>query len=660
MAFKLEDVVAPPSYAPQEWQISAPRESYGHRTPVAMSHDLQRVLALPRRPLELDGTERAEAIIDMVSERYSRNIPEGACACSRIDPERHRNEGCITRLRIVQALALREIGIVGGLLGPIGTGHGKTLIDLLAPLAFAHHSRATGLPDDDLLCVLFVPPGLVVQLAGDYDYIGQHFKMPSMIVQGAPDMDRIMPGMPRLQVMPYSRISRKEATAWLRQVQPHAIIADECHKLRDRKTATTKRVMRFFDEHPHTRFAAWSGSVTSKSIQDYAHLSALALKNGSPLPIDPENVSDWARAIDPPMRAGGECDPGPLLEGLIATGCCTAGQPLYRGFATRLHETLGVVSTRAPAVDIPLEITERKPPKAPDGITEHIKNAMAFVRPDGEELVTAMQAVECAIQIASGFHYKWIFPKHKFPDDEQLITDWRMLRAAWHKEQRTKLKASEENLDSPALLEHAAQRALGLRVAHKGMPVWHSLHYKAWHAIKDRVHHEGQAVRLDDWLVQDAARWMHSNHGIVWYAYKEFAEWLSEVSGLPYFGEGKESKAGLLRERGDRSVIASIKAHGTGTNKLQFAFSSQLYGQPPGSPDGWEQSLSRLHRPGQTAPEVTAEFYMHTRELRKRVLGALRKAYYVAGTMRSDQRIHMGFHSEIEETLETEFDEGDE
>lgn len=656
MPIDLTTIIADPGYAPRDWQTKAPPEAWGGSRggPVRRSDDLDRVMALPRRAQELDGTERAEAIIDIVTARYTRNSK--TCRCAQINPERHAAEGCIERLRTIQAIALREIAIVGGLLGPIGVGHGKTLLDLLAPLAFADHARAIGHPNaDNLLCVLLVPVKLVPQLAADYDYIGQHFKMPTMIVQGAPQHDRAQPGMPRLQVMPYSRLSRSDATSWLRVVRPHAIIADECHKLRDSNTATVGRFMSFCDEYRDTRLAAWSGSLTSKSIKDYAHLAAIALKGGTPLPIDPDNVDDWARAIDPSPNMA---EPGALLNGLIASGCCAPGEHLRTGFRRRVTETIGVVSTTIPSVSCKLEVNERVPKyPMPEAIRGMISQALAFKRPDGEELVTAMQAFDTAITIACGYHYKWIYPKHVFPRDTQLVEDWLEARKNWHCEVRAVIKARREHMDSPLLARFAAERFHNDRPRNKGLPVWDSKTYIAWRDIKPKVQKQGAVVRLDDFLVRDAVDWMHSHKGVVWYHHNAFADWVAEVSGLPCYGAAAGAKLGLLAERGDRSVLCSIKAHGTGTNGLQFNFADQLFGTVPADPTGWEQTLGRMHRAGQQASIVRADFYMHTRELRKHIATALKRALYIEGTMGSDQKLTGGITDEIATVLDEEFEE---
>lgn len=622
--------VAERGFAPRDWQTGAPRQVWGTRPPVAQSDELRRVLALPRRPQELDGTERAEAIIDQITARFGRG--PRACRCAQLAPERHAAEGCITRLRCVQAWALREIAIAGGLLGPIGVGHGKTLLDLLAVFAAAPHGVRR--------CVLLCPPKLVGQLVADYDYLGEHFQMPTLVVQGS-DVTREQIGAPLLQVMPYSRIMRKESAAWLEHFQPDMVVADECHKLRDANTATTARVMRYLESHPGCKFACWSGSITSKSIKDYAHLARYALRRGSPLPLDPEVVDDWARATDPKQL--NPADPGPLLEGLIETQCCAPGESLYDGIRRRVCETMGVVATTAASVSAALEICERPIAAVPPAILELIKGALEFRRPDGEELVTAMQAVECAIQIAHGFHYKWIFPKCEFPRDMTLVLDWLERRKEWHKELRAKLKARDEYLDSPQLLEHAAERHYGLRPAHRGLPSWAPRMYLPWREIKPLVQPVSVGVRLDDFLVRDAAEWAAVHRGIVWYQHGEFGKWLSEVSGLPLYGAGDESKRALLAEDGSRSVICSMPAHGTGTNGLQFKFGDMLFGNNPADSAAWEQPLGRLHRPGARFDVVRAWYYMHTAELRKHVKAALRAALYVQGTTGSEQKLRVGF-----------------
>lgn len=649
-AWNVADTVASPGYAPQAWQSNTPPDVWsGQRIPVGNSPDLERVLALPRRPLEQDGTPRADAIVAMMTARFSKGIARDACRCAEIDPERHAAEGCIDTMRLTQALALWEIGIVGGLLGPIGTGHGKTMLDLLAPLAFAQHAGR-----NDILCVLLVPPGLVKQLLRDYDYLGQHFHMPTLVVEGSAE-SRANPGAPNLRVMPYSRICREKSTAWLRAVKPYAIIADEGHKLRDRKTATTKRVMRLFGEIASTRLAVWSGSLTSRTYRDYPHLAGMALKGGSPTPNDPETVDEWARAIDPSPNPA---DPGELFEGLVASGCMRPGESLYTGIRRRIMETRGVVSTSSQAVECDLEILERKAPPTPPRVAALILQALKFTRPDGEELMTAMQAVACAIEIAHGFHYRWIYPTHEFPRDQQLVDDWNDARREWAKECRKKLQGSEEYLDSPLLLEHAAQREYGMRPQKQGLPSWASLTYRRWAELRPLVRAKGDAVRIDDWIVRDTLDWAADHKGVIWYAHSAFGRWCEELGKLPRYGAGSQAKAAMLKERGESPIVCSIKAHGVGTNGLQFYFKDQLFGSGlPSDPGACEQALARLHRPGQPSKVVRAWFRMHTAELRRHVRTALKTTSYVEGTMGARQKLAIGFDDGLADELVNEDDE---
>ncbi len=639
-----DGLVAPKLVSPRSGQSHPGHESWGHKPAVSVSGEMRRVLNLPRRALELDGTERAEGIIDMMMARFARpHIPGRRCRCAEIDPERHAAEGCIERLRLPQAQALREISICGGLLGPIGVGHGKTLIDLLAPLAFRHYDAKI----NDV--VLMVPPGLAVQLEGDYAYYGQHFKMPAIVFHGVDymntcnKMDTRIPlerGCPTVHVVPYSRISRPEATSWLeRELKPQAIIADECHRLRNVKTATGARAWRYMEEvAPHTKFVGLSGSMTAKRIQDYWHLAKWALRGGSPLPVNEEIVNEWGTALNP---SDNPADPGRLMQ------LCAEGEHLYAGFRRRVAETVGVVTTTAPAVDVALELDERKAPPIPEEVRRYLTDLReSGVRPDGEELLTSLEIAACAMQLACGFYYRWIYPRCEFPRDEQLVIDWRETRRAFFKEVRTKLRSLDEHMDSPRLVMNAAERFHGLRPKKSGLPVWDAKLFPAWHKIRGLVYAETEAVCFNDYLVRDVVDWARTHRGVVWYEHDAIGEWISKLSGLPKYGGGKAAKAAMLGspkdgttgEDGSRSIICSTKAHGTGTNGLQHRFHEAMLLHITPDPNAVEQVLGRLHRPGQNH-DVKTWFFRHTPEMKAHIDSAITAAFYVENTGFGHQRI---------------------
>lgn len=630
-----------------EGQSRPGHDAWGYKPAVSASSELRRVLGLPRRELELDGSEHAEAIIDQAMARYGRPvIPGRRCRCAELDPERHREEGCIERLRLPQAQALREIGICGGLLGPIGVGHGKTLIDLLGTLAFQKYDKAIR----DV--VLLVPSSLAAQLADDYVYYGQHFKMPQIVFHGInykntlTHLDTRVPldrDANTVHVVKYEILSRPESTVWLeRELKPQAIIADECHKLRTaglplNKGATGGRVWRWMEEiAPQTKFVGLSGSMTAKRVQDYWHLAKWALRGGSPLPTELGLVDEWGTALNP---SDNPADPGDLM------GLCAPGEHLYAGFKRRVAETLGVVTTAAPSVDVDLVLLERKAPPIPADVAAALRELRNNqVRPDGEELLTALEVASCAMQLAFGFYYRWIYPDCEFPRDEQLVLDWRAARKAYFRDVRTELKNPREHLDSPRLIMNAVERHYGVQVKRKGLPTLEMKSFLPWNRLKGLVRAETEAVCFNDYIIRDVAAWMHENGGgpheggIVWYEFDALGEWIRRVSGLPKYGGGKDMKAALKREDGCRSVAASAKAHGTGTNGLQHRFHKCFLMHISPDPNAVEQQLGREHRPGQSH-NVEAYFYRHTPELKKHIDDAITAAYYVEGTGFGVQKI---------------------
>lgn len=182
--------------------------------PVAASADLERVVALPRREaLDLDSPTAQAMAADMTA-RWSRG--ERECACATIDPRiKLGKRRCFKALKPIQAWALREMGMYGGLLGQIPMGSGKTGIDVLAPLALA--------PLGVTHCLLLIPPSLQRQLERDYRLIREHFQVPHLVMHGfkidGKEVKHEAPG-PRLHVMPYSRLSRPDASDWIRNLRP--------------------------------------------------------------------------------------------------------------------------------------------------------------------------------------------------------------------------------------------------------------------------------------------------------------------------------------------------------------------------------------------------------------------------------------------------------
>jgi hypothetical protein len=616
---------AAPNVKPESWQVSrAPLHTTlsRMRPPVSDSPEVARVVAIPRRPpLDLESPE-ALALAREVTARFSRLDKDGAprqgCACAA------RGRPCFNSLKPVQAWALSEMAKTSGLLGKLGVGSGKTLLNVLAPLAVPNTKVA----------VVLVPPTLVGQLHAEYLRIAEHFRVPSLVLPTGGG--QIHPGRPVLHVVPYSRFSRPEATELLKKISPDLIIADEAHRLKAKDTSTTSRVLRYFAENPRTRLCAWSGTLTSKSVRDYGHVSAIALGEASPLPLDPNILEEWSLALDPiEWRAPA----GALFE------LCRPGEDVRDGFRRRMDDTLGVVGTRASPVDASIILAERVPPPIPAKLNTLLKHLRStWERPDGEELVDILQVAKSARELACGFFYRWTFPRGE-PTD--LIDRWFKVRSAWHKELREKLKHRVDHLDSPLLCAKAAIRAWS---GYEGpLPTWRAETWPSWVEIRDRVQPEPVAEWVDEYLANDAAEWARKHRGIVWCDFDTFGRKTAAILGKPYYGGlqsdqdlfkiGPDGKPAGLAITGKESVVLSVKKYHEGVDGLQYLFHEQLIANLiPGAARA-EQLLGRTHRIGQSADEVTAHLYRHTIEMAESFDRALEQAKYIESTLGTYQKL---------------------
>lgn len=635
---------------PKFSDISPVSDLFPKGVPVSKSEDLVRILNIPRRqPLDLNSIE-AQATVEYVMNKYAN--PNMACRCAQIDPQiKLGNRTCIRRLLPIQAWALYEIGIVKGLVGAIPVGAGKTLLSVMSALAL-----------NEPLALLLVPPNLIDQLIIDYQLISQHFKVPSIIVHraGNKTWQRLLQGVPLLHVLPYSLLQGKNNSDWIDKLAPNAIIADEVDGLADLGSARTKRIIRYFTGNDkmtpeqraarsRTKFCCWTGSLTDKSITEYAHLAAFALKENSPLPLDQNTVMEWAGALDAnPTRP-----PGAL------TLLCNPGEKPRQAFGRRVRETMGFIVTGTSEVRKPgsvelveHQIKERQVPEIPDIIQQALDKVRDFKRPDtlagnkyDEELVEALDQARYAQQVATGMFYKFIFPRG---ESEDLIDEWFAARKEWNKEQRYKLFQNDEFLDSPGLLEDAAKRAwksdaVVMTDKHGNpYPEWKAESWMRWRGVKDKVQPKTKAVRLHDFLVRDAIEWALESPGIVWYQMIEFAQWMHELSGLPIHDGGRLADQKLRLETGKRSILASIKSNHRGRNGLQYLFNRQLITQIFASARVGEQLLGRVHRQGQKS-NVLTEVYLHTPEIEKSFRQALERAKYNEETLNQRQKLTGGW-----------------
>ena len=600
--------------------------------PVQWSEELDRVAAVPRRMLNVNDTAAAVAWT-----KHLRRERETPCDCVQ------RWGFCITDFKAIQGWMLEESSNAGGFLGPVGVGWGKEGACIHAPWAF--ESKHT---------VLLLPANLRSQLlTRDWPQWSAHFHTPSLA--GGPFKE----GRPVVYVMSYNDLSSIKASDLLKRCNPDLIICNEVHNLANPKATRTKRFLRYFNENPKTRLFAVSGTLSKKSLKDYAHIAELALKDRSPLPRYREwfhVVSEWAAAIDAVEY------PAPMGQ---LRRLCARGETARSGFRRRLIETEGVVATEESALDILLTLTERKPAEAPAQIKEMLGGVRdSWQRPDGEELQDILERAKACREVACGFFYRWKFPRG---EPKEVIDAWLKARREWHTEVREKLKRSKEQMDSPKLLERAADRwhfgytaavpvgeagpdgepppTKKVKIAPKTkggpLPVWDSEHYPLWKQLRHTVEYVPDAVWVDPYLAEDAAEWARKNTGIVWYEHRCFGQRVAAIAKIRNYGGGKAASDEIVSRfntPAKESICASIRAHGTGKN-LQRSFYANLVSNPPSDGAVWEQLLARTHRPGQFNDTVTAAVYRHTAEMRDAIDTAIGRARYIKETLGGDQKL---------------------
>lgn len=591
---------------------------------VVGSTEFARIEALPRRVLDL------EQVPDLTPVYRTAEFCEGGCELCAEGP---------ARLWPVQSAALLEAEATGGLFGAIPVGEGKTLISLLLPDAL--RARRAG---------LLVPADVRDQLVEtDIPRLSRHFRLP----------------LDRLTIISYTELSNlgahevpaAEFEVWvgkgwrvLEGAEPEVpgqipiverdpldllaldvVIADEGHALRHRKSARTMRWEKAHRRDRH-RFTPLSGTMTTDSVLDYAHLLGAALRDGSPVPAGFREQQEWAEAID--VNAEEPRPPGALLRFCSAedraaaeAGTMAPVQAARAGFAARLCETPGVVVVEAKDCGAELEVRRVTIP-VPGIVVEHLRELDRTWSIAGEEIDEAARLAAVARQLSQGFYYVWDWP------GGIVDHEWLEARAAWNKAVRGVIARKLDGMDTPMLIYNAASRGALARVT----PEW-----RAWAAVHERPAPPHKPVWLSDFVVRAAADWAAPRtSGLVWYEHDAVGEALGQ-KGLPVFGAG--TSAALVRLASIRTdvwkpgvIACSIFAHHRGKN-LQHRWCENLVLCWPSNGTISEQMIGRTHRPGQKAPRVTFERLGHTRALEGAFEDALADARYVRETYKTTQKL---------------------
>jgi hypothetical protein len=521
--------------------------------------ELRRILALPRRSLD-SGEELARAF---------------TAAC--------RTPWGQWTLRPIQALALKEICEVGGAFCPINAGGGKTLLSYLAP-AFAQAARP----------VLIVPAALREKTRKEFRQLAQHFLGPhpeQFKILSYQELGRTTAGSE------FDKQGRITRPGLLEKLRPDMLIMDEVHKVKRDTAAVTKRVKRFLKANPGCKVVAMSGTVTKRSLKDYAHIARWCLPHTCPVPQTDDDLEAWAAALDEKVQAFQRLDPGALrlfVSGYFPDpetdpeGSLAAARQAYRA---RLVETPGVVATQDGALGTSLVIS----PWGDGGKCPKIEEAFGLLRdkgatPDGQLFADPLTLARHARSLCLGVWYKWRV---------QPPEEWLLPRRAWASECRSLIKANRRGLDSE---KHIVQH---LHLYPESKPI-----YDEWAAVRATFEPETVPEWISDEALNWAIKWLEDGPGIIWTKHAFWGLELARRTGLPYYRQGglNAQKQAIEDHPANKSLIASVDSNGTGRNLQKWHRNLLVSGLANG--EQYEQLLARTHRPGQEEDEVEFDLYL--------------------------------------------------
>lgn len=571
-------------------------------------------------------------------------------------------------------------------------GDGLVLHNTGIALMIASHAHAKGLRR----IVLLVPPSVFDQLTkSDIPWWRRRvpLNVPFHLLgkrSRAARLAMARSGRRGCYVVPYSLLSTTDAVDIMDALRPELVIADEAHNLARRNAARTKRFLHYLearaDADEPVELVAMSGTVTNKSVTDYHHLLVAALKAKAPVPVTQALAAEWGSILDAGASVVSEHQAGPIMP-LVRWAQRTFPGRAFRptisdfreAYKLRLTTAPGVVATGDNEIGCSLTIANRAVAgheRAPGWarlrkLISQVEEA--FLTPNGDEIDYSIHAWKWLYELSSGFYNElvWQTPEALAKDrgiaegaakvllDRAL--DHHRAEQEYHRDLRRFLEEAPIGLDTPMEVGRACAQRDG-RVPGDLYRLWSARKDLDFVGMPERLK---RAVRVCPFKVDAAVAWAAERAAgcMVWYDRIEVGQWLAEAlreSDLHplHCPAGADDQLCAVGDperggRGDRVVVASINAHGTGKN-LQ-AFQEQLFVQWPRSAKTAEQALGRLHRNGQTADELTASRMDTTEFDIVNFAACLNDAVYVQQTTGGRQKVVYANYDPLPRVFSPEF-----
>lgn len=522
---------------------------------VAFSDDLKRVTLLPTREISREYAEEdARRLTPLLT------TPEGKRAGAHLLPW--------------QGFCLREFFECEGGYFQLPVGNGKTLTSYEA--AYVAEAQRPA---------LIVPSALVEKTQAEFAEYSKHWINPR----------------PPPQIITPSTLVQEPNVDYLGRRAHDLYIIDECDVLMNHEGSATKRLDRdIFERNVPT--LCMTGTGTRLEIQNFSHFITWALGRNAPVPLDPDELDAWGMALNAKRYRKKPYGVGELLN-LIALTADEIKDALPEGqahltqiaearvkFRKRLQLTPGIVIVDDEQCPQPLEIQLHYAPE--DKVLNRHFDALRRLQraPTGLSCADPLMYHSVDAQLGCGLSLQLV-PR---PPDE-----WYHAHREWAKFCLRAIRRTHANPRSSPTRK-PLDTELAVARAYPDAEEW--LCWKYW---KDEIEYESVPEWLSGSTVDWCANWAREHVGLIWCKHVAFAEMLSQVTGLEYYGAGGLNAHGKPIERADprRSAILSIDANLRGRN-LQ-AWNRNLVTTWPQSARYAEQLLGRTHRYGQKRPVYT-------------------------------------------------------
>ena len=486
----------------------------------------------------------------------------------------------------------------------IGVGGGKTLLAMLA-------AKVLDIDPADTLILSLAE--LRDEAAFEWEKYKEHFDVPWS------------------EFVSYTFISRNEKYFW--EKKPKLIIADECHKLKRKQSNRTHFFIRYMREHPGTIFVPMSGTITTRSITEYAHLLYLALGDDCPLP-NPNSSVGWPRIQSLARVLDSRPTQEPTQSDYRIAGYILDPRPdegWREAFLRVLNSAPGVYLNEGVTFDGPISVQPWKP-EIPDDVKQDIKKVKSSAQMPNEEWVSgATEQAQKVKQLSQGFYYYPIWKDCHTPE-------WRRAKRAKDELVSSKIR-SEKRKKWGRITRSRVENAFEQDIFTD--PVWNH-----WEQFKDVPEPEREIQWQSEEILEQALDFCAELGGgtLLWYLHRAVRDKLESVldsrGGRWYDSDVVVVPRGEAPPRGDGKPdisVVSIRSHSTGLN-LQHDYNKNVILLPPSNGGAWEQLLGRTHRPGQTE-EVRAYYNASLPVFRWCFTKAKRDARYVEETIEQKQRL---------------------